>query len=45
MEQVLWHGLNSDTCRRQRVAILRNLKQLLQHSLGEKDKFMWPMRI
>ncbi|UOO11427.1 MULTISPECIES: plasmid replication protein, CyRepA1 family [unclassified Synechocystis] len=34
VEQVLWHGLNSDTCRRQRVAILRNLKQLLQHSLG-----------
>ncbi len=34
VEQVLWHGLNSDTCRRHRVAILRTLKQLLQNSLG-----------
>ncbi|MEY2983587.1 MAG: hypothetical protein RLZZ568_204 [Cyanobacteriota bacterium] len=34
VEQVLWHVLNADTCRAHRVAILRSLKQLLQHSLG-----------
>jgi hypothetical protein len=29
-EQVLWHGLNSSTCKQQRVAILKTLKTLLQ---------------
>ena len=35
VEQVLWHTLNSDTCRHHRVAILRSLKQLLQNTLTE----------
>ncbi|MEM1368907.1 MAG: plasmid replication protein, CyRepA1 family [Cyanobacteria bacterium P01_H01_bin.15] len=35
VEQVLWHGLNSSTCKDNRVAILRSLKSLLQNVLGE----------
>ncbi|MGF1493306.1 MAG: plasmid replication protein, CyRepA1 family [Microcoleaceae cyanobacterium] len=35
VEQVLWHGLNSDTCRNQRVSILKSLKTLMQNTLGE----------
>ncbi|MBV5257713.1 DUF3854 domain-containing protein [Synechococcus moorigangaii CMS01] len=31
VEQVLWHGLNSTTCRDNRVNILQNLKHLLQN--------------
>ncbi|MDJ1177344.1 DUF3854 domain-containing protein [Roseofilum sp. BLCC_M91] len=34
VEQVLWHGLNSSTCRRHRVAILNTLKTLIQNVLG-----------
>lgn len=34
VEQVLWHGLNSDTCRSNRVAILKSLKTLMQNVLG-----------
>lgn len=34
VEQVLWHILNSDTCRSQRVSILKSLKTLLQNALG-----------
>jgi len=34
VEQVLWHVLNSDTCRRDRVAILKCLKTLLQNNLN-----------
>jgi hypothetical protein len=34
VEQVLWHTLNSDTCRHQRVSILKSLKSLLQNVLG-----------
>jgi Domain of unknown function (DUF3854) len=34
VEQVLWHGLNSDTCRNNRVAILKSLKILMQNVLG-----------
>ncbi|NJM87123.1 MAG: DUF3854 domain-containing protein [Hydrococcus sp. RU_2_2] len=34
VEQVLWHGLNSDTCRNNRVAILKSLKTLMQNVLG-----------
>jgi Domain of unknown function (DUF3854) len=31
VEQVLWHGLNSDTCRNNRVTILKSLKTLIQN--------------
>lgn len=31
VEQVLWHGLNSPTCREQRVSILQNFKALVQN--------------
>ncbi len=34
VEQVLWHGLNSGTCRNQRVSVLKSLKLLLQNVLG-----------
>jgi len=34
VEQVLWHLLNSDTCRSQRVNILRTFKTLLQTALS-----------
>ena len=34
VEQVLWHGLNSDTCKSNRVAILKSLKTLMQNVLG-----------
>ncbi len=33
VEQVLWHGLNSSTCRSNRVAILKSFKQLMQNVL------------
>jgi len=32
-EQVIWHTLNSNTCQRERVAILRELKTLLSNVL------------
>jgi hypothetical protein len=38
VEQVLWHGLNSDTCRSNRVAILKSLKTLMQNVLGDKGQ-------
>ena len=34
VEQVLWHGLNSDTCKGKRVAILKSFKTLLQNVFG-----------
>jgi hypothetical protein len=34
VEQVLWHGLDSNTCSNQRVAILKSLKTLMQNVLG-----------
>ena len=34
IEQVLWHGLNSETCQSNRVAILKSLKTLMQNVLG-----------
>ncbi len=34
IEQVIWHGLNSNTCRQNRVEILRCLKTLMQNALG-----------
>ncbi|MEB3281732.1 MAG: plasmid replication protein, CyRepA1 family [Lyngbya sp.] len=38
IEQVLWHGLNSDTCRHQRVSILQSLKTLMQNVIGGQGK-------
>ncbi|MCU0533449.1 MAG: DUF3854 domain-containing protein [Hydrococcus sp. Prado102] len=38
LEQVLWHGLNSDTCRNNRVVILKSLKTLMQNVLGGKGQ-------
>ena len=38
VEQVLWHGLNSDTCKGNRVAILKSLKTLMQNVLGGKGQ-------
>jgi archaellum biogenesis ATPase FlaH len=38
VEQVLWHGLNSETCRHQRVAILKSFKILMQNVLGGNGK-------
>ena len=34
VEQVLWHGLNSSTCKGNRVAILKSLKTLMENVLG-----------
>ncbi|MDJ0553645.1 MAG: DUF3854 domain-containing protein [Microcoleaceae cyanobacterium MO_207.B10] len=34
IEQVIWHGLNSNTCRQSRVEILRCFKTLMQNVLG-----------
>ena len=36
VEQVLWHALNSDTCRSQRVEVLGTLKRLMQATLGDR---------
>ncbi len=38
VEQVLWHGLNSETCQNHRVSILKSLKTLMQNVLGGKGK-------
>ncbi|MGC9505871.1 plasmid replication protein, CyRepA1 family [Baaleninema sp.] len=38
VEQVLWHGLNSDTCRSHRVPILRSLKSLVQNTIAESGQ-------
>ncbi|MDJ0657966.1 MAG: DUF3854 domain-containing protein [Crocosphaera sp.] len=38
VEQVIWHGLNSETCTNNRVTILRCLKRLLQIVLDTKGK-------
>jgi hypothetical protein len=38
VEQVLWHGLNSDTCKSNRVAILKCLKTLMENVLGGEGK-------
>lgn len=38
VEQVLWHGLNSDTCQKNRVSILKSLKILLQTVLETQGK-------
>ncbi len=36
VEQVLWHGLNSETCRYNRVSILKSIKTLMQN-IGESQ--------
>ncbi|BBA79429.1 hypothetical protein RGRSB_0911 [cyanobacterium endosymbiont of Rhopalodia gibberula] len=33
VEQVLWHGLNSNTCQKNRVSILKTFKKLLEQNL------------
>ncbi|MGL5876917.1 MAG: plasmid replication protein, CyRepA1 family [Xenococcaceae cyanobacterium] len=38
IEQVLWHGLNSTTCKDRRVAILKSLKILMQNVLGDEGQ-------
>ena len=38
VEQVLWHGLNSTTCKDHRVEILQCLKSLVQNVLGSQGK-------
>ena len=38
IEQVLWHALNSSTCKENRVAILQCFKNLLQNVLGSQGK-------
>ena len=38
IEQVLWHGLNSSTCKENRVAILQCFKNLLQNVLSSQGK-------
>lgn len=38
VEQVIWHGLNSETCTHNRVAILKSLKILMQTVLEGKGK-------
>lgn len=36
-EQVFWHLLNSSTCQKERVTILRNLKALIQNVLNSDE--------
>ncbi|MDJ0636708.1 MAG: DUF3854 domain-containing protein [Xenococcaceae cyanobacterium MO_188.B29] len=38
VEQVLWHGLNSSTCKDNRVAILKSLKSLMQNVLNSQGQ-------
>jgi hypothetical protein len=38
VEQVLWHGLNSSTCKERRVEILRSLKTLMQNVLTQQGQ-------
>ena len=38
VEQVLWHGLNSSTCKDNRVAILKSLKTLMQNVLNDRGQ-------
>ncbi len=40
IEQVLWHGLNGDTCKTNRVAILKSLKSLLQTVVSSGGKVL-----
>ncbi len=38
VEQVLWHGLNSTTCKDNRVEILKSLKTLMQNVLAQQGQ-------
>ena len=38
VEQVLWHGLNSSTCKDNRVAILKSLKTLMQNVFNARGQ-------
>ena len=38
VEQVLWHALNSNTCKDRRVEILKSLKTLMQNVLGSQGQ-------
>jgi hypothetical protein len=38
VEQVLWHGLNSDTCKHNRVAILKAFKNLINQVFNGKGQ-------
>ncbi len=38
IEQVLWHGLNGDTCKNNRVSILKSLKLLVQTVLDSQGQ-------
>ncbi|MEM8721004.1 MAG: plasmid replication protein, CyRepA1 family [Cyanobacteria bacterium P01_G01_bin.39] len=38
VEQVLWHALNSSTCKERRVEILKSLKTLMQNVLGHQGQ-------
>ena len=38
VEQVIWHGLNSSTCKDNRVAILKCLKTLMQKVLNDRGQ-------
>ncbi|WP_422661885.1 plasmid replication protein, CyRepA1 family [Pannus brasiliensis] len=38
VEQVLWHALNGDTCKTNRVAILKSLKTLVQNAIEGEGK-------
>ena len=40
VEQVIWHGLNSETCTHNRVAILKSLKRLIEQVLEGKGKVL-----
>jgi hypothetical protein len=40
VEQVLWHGLNSTTCKDYRVAILKSFKTLIQNVLTSKGRVL-----
>ncbi|ACB51216.1 conserved hypothetical protein [Crocosphaera subtropica ATCC 51142] len=40
IEQVIWHGLNSETCRNNRVSILRTFKKLIQIVLETEGKLL-----
>lgn len=38
VEQVLWHALNSSTCKERRVEILKSFKTLMQNVLGNQGQ-------
>ncbi|WP_019508627.1 plasmid replication protein, CyRepA1 family [Pleurocapsa sp. PCC 7319] len=38
VEQVLWHSLNSSTCKERRVEILKSFKNLMQNVIGQQGQ-------